>query len=63
MATPLPRLQVHAELRWDLIMQALQGVDLSSLKVAKGGDRVYKDECIYSFETPVKIKIKLFIKI
>lgn len=33
-------------------MQALQGVNLSSLKVAKGGDRVYKDECIYSFETP-----------
>ncbi len=36
-------------------MEVLQGIDLTSIKTAKGGDRVYKDECIYSFETPVNI--------
>ena len=34
-------------------MEALQGVDTANIKVAKGGDRVYKEECIYSFDTPV----------
>ena len=35
-------------------MDALEGVDLSHVKVARGGDKVYKDECVYSFHTPVR---------
>ena len=28
---------------------------LDSVRVPKGGDKVYKDECAYSFETPVSM--------
>ena len=35
-------------------MEVLDGVDLSGVRVASGGDKVYKDECVYSFHTPVR---------
>lgn len=35
-------------------MEVLEGVDLSRVRVASGGDKVYKDECVYSFHTPVR---------
>lgn len=34
-------------------MEVLQRKDLSSIRVPMGGDKVYKDECVYSFDTPV----------
>lgn len=34
-------------------MEVVQGKNLSLLRVAKGGDMVYKDECIYCFNSPV----------
>lgn len=34
-------------------MDAILQADLSSVRTPQGGDRVYKDECIYSFQTPV----------
>ena len=34
-------------------MEALQSKDLTSIRVPKGGDRVHKEECVYSFHTPV----------
>ena len=33
----------------------IKGINLSDIKIARGGDRVYKEECIYSFDTPVSI--------
>ena len=35
----------------------LQGKDLSSVRVPLGGDKVYKDECIYCFDTPVSMYV------
>lgn len=35
---------------------------LSKLRVPKGGDKVYKDECIYSFDSPVNFKTFIFNK-
>lgn len=37
-----------------LKMEAILQADLSSLRSPLGGDKVYKDECIYSFHTPVR---------
>ena len=34
-------------------MEAILQADLSKVRAPSGGDRVYKDECIYSFQTPV----------
>ena len=34
-------------------METLQSKDLTSIRVPKGGDRVHKEECVYSFHTPV----------
>ena len=31
----------------------MEGLDLDSIKIPKGGERVYKKECIYSFEEKV----------
>ena len=36
-------------------MAAFEGISLEGVKIARGGDRVYKDECIYSFDTPVSL--------
>lgn len=35
----------------------LQGRDLSSVRVPLGGDKVYKDECVYCFDTPVSMHV------
>lgn len=34
-------------------MDAILQADFSSVRAPLGGDKVYKDECIYSFQTPV----------
>ena len=34
-------------------MEIVQGKDLKLLRVARGGDKVHKDECIYCFNSPV----------
>ena len=34
-------------------MEVLASKDLQSVRVAKGGEKVYKDECIYCFNSPV----------
>ena len=34
-------------------MEILQKKNLTSVRTPLGGDKVYKDECIYSFDTPV----------
>lgn len=34
-------------------MELLLQKDLSSVRVPRGGDKVYKDECVYSFDTAV----------
>ncbi len=34
-------------------MEVALGKDLKSLRVAQGGDKVYKEECVYCFNTPV----------
>ena len=34
-------------------MEVLQRKDWSSIRVPMRGDKVYKDECVYSFDTPV----------
>lgn len=34
-------------------MDVLKQIDWSSVKTPLGGDKVYKDECVYSFDTPV----------
>ncbi len=31
----------------------LAGKDLGAVRVPFGGDKVYKDECIYCFDSPV----------
>ena len=36
-------------------MDAVLQADLSSVHAPLGGDRVYKDECIYSYQTPVRM--------
>ena len=36
-------------------MEAVLQADASSVRVPRGGDRVYKDECVYSFQTPVSL--------
>ncbi len=35
-------------------MEVLVTRNLHSLRVAQGGDKVYKDECIYCYDTPVR---------
>ena len=35
----------------------MEGLDLDSIKIPKGGERVYKEECIYSFDTPVRERL------
>ena len=40
-----------------LNMEILQEKNLSSVRTPLGGDKVYKDECIYSFDTPVRIAL------
>ena len=35
-------------------MELLLQKDLGSVRTPRGGDRVHKDECIYSFDTPVR---------
>ena len=56
----LPHVHVHmvgcmAESELYLVMAAsLQGRDLSTVRVPLGGDKVYKDECVYSFDSPVR---------
>ena len=47
----------------DFVLRA----DLSSVRTPKGGDRVYKDECIYSFQTPVSepavcVRIRVYLQ-
>ena len=34
-------------------MEIVQSKDLKQLRVARGGDMVYKDECAYCFNSPV----------
>ena len=34
-------------------MEVVLSKDLNSLREAKGGDKVHKDECVYCFHTPV----------
>lgn len=34
-------------------MEIVRGKDLKVLRKAGGGDKVYKDECIYCFNSPV----------
>ena len=34
-------------------MEAIREADLRRVRAPSGGDMVYKDECIYSFQTPV----------
>lgn len=34
-------------------MEIVKGKDLKLLRVARGGDKVYKDECVYCFDSPV----------
>lgn len=33
---------------------------LNSIKIVQRTDKVYKDECVYSFDTPVRESISLF---
>lgn len=35
-------------------MESILQADLKGVRAPLGGDRVYKDECIYSFQTPVR---------
>ena len=35
------------------IMDVLKQVDWSSVRTPQGGDKVYKDECVYCFDNPV----------
>ena len=35
----------------------MEGLYLDSIKIPKGGERVYKEECIYSFDTPVRKRL------
>ena len=45
-------------------MDILQQKSLGSVRTPLGGDKVYKDECIYSFDTPVSIDpIRLYIQL
>lgn len=37
----------------DTEMEIVQSKDLKWLRVARGGDKVYKDECVYCFNCPV----------
>lgn len=38
----------------------MEGLDVSCINVPIGGDRVYKEECVYSFDTPVrKVSVEL----
>ena len=34
-------------------MEVLRSKDLKDIRVAKGGDKVYKDECVYCYNSPV----------
>ena len=34
-------------------MEIIASKNLGALRVAKGGDKVYKDECVYCYDTPV----------
>ena len=46
------------------IMDILQQKSLGSVRTPLGGDKVYKDECIYSFDTPVSIDlIRIYIQL
>ena len=36
-------------------MDAVLQADLSSVRAPLGGDKVYKDECVYSFQTLVSL--------
>lgn len=36
-------------------MEIVKGKDLKLLRVARGGDKVYKDECVYCFNSPVSL--------
>lgn len=40
-------------------MEVILGKNLSLLRVAKGGDKVYKDECVYCFNSPVSFIVQL----
>ncbi len=42
-------------------MELVLQKDISTVRVPKGGDRVYKDECVYSFDTPVSVSRELLI--
>ncbi len=35
-------------------MELVSQKDLGSVRMPRGGDKVYKDECVYSFDTPVR---------
>ncbi len=41
----------------------LQGKDLSTVRVPLGGDKVYKDECIYCFDSPVRSEVQHYVNI
>ena len=49
---------VRQYLRRTLNMEILQQKNLSSVRTPLGGDKVYKDECVYSFDTPVRIVLR-----
>lgn len=36
-------------------MEVIQNKDFQLLNVARGGDKVYKDECVYCFNSPVSL--------
>ena len=38
-------------------MEILQQKNLNGVRTPLGGDKVYKDECIYSFDTPVSVSV------
>lgn len=38
-------------------MEVVKDKDLTLLRVARGGDKVYKDECVYCFNSPVSMKL------
>ena len=47
--------KIFSELNMDVI-----GANLDRIKTPGSNDRVYKDECFYSFDSPVRISLVLF---
>lgn len=47
----------------DKILTAKQILENYDVRVPKDSDRVYKDECLYSFDSPVSINVLIQINL